>query len=104
MRRNIVDTDGVYLLIKHPDEASKLFTVDWTDRLEGRTITGASASAPTGITLNGTTFDADSVQLELSGGTNGNSYDITISVTTDSLETLKVVVRVKCTTTPYYTF
>ena len=73
---------------KDPD-ATERFTVDWSDRLDGDTISTATWSqSPSGLTLSGDTSDDTSASTLVSGGTIGDTHTITNRITTSGGETL----------------
>lgn len=83
--------------VKDPD-ATRQAEWDWTSWLsEGETITTATVTPPTGITVTGVTHDGTTVTCKLSGGTAGERYDVVCHITTSSGQqeddTLRVTVR-----------
>ena len=56
---------------------------DWADWLsDGDSITAKNVSSPAGITDDGGTINGAGVDVVLSGGADGNSYDVTVEITT----------------------
>lgn len=75
----------------------KDWTLDFTDFLEtGETIADATAVASTGLTVTATNIVATDtgVQIWLSGGTAGETYTITVTVTTDASPIARVEERI----------
>ena len=65
----------------------KDWTLDYSDWLDtGETIADATAVPASGLTVQATNIvnTSTGVQIWVSGGTAGESYEITITVTTDS--------------------
>lgn len=58
------------------------YTEDWTQWLNGDTITAASVTATSGITVNSTTNTATTVTVWLAGGTPAIAYTVTVHITT----------------------
>ena len=73
---------------KDPD-AARLYTWDFEDWLSaGESISSYSfPDFPTGLTQVSDSNDADSVTVKISGGTAGESYDITCRIITDAGQT-----------------
>lgn len=66
---------------KDPDEVLD-FTVDWSARLDGDTISTSAWTVPLGITAGVDTKTASTTTLWLSGGTLGSTYDIVNRIVT----------------------
>ena len=68
---------------KDPDDIDN-FSWDWSDELAtGETIlTRAFPDPPAGITIDNSAIDGGKVTATLSGGTAGESYDLTCRITT----------------------
>jgi hypothetical protein len=77
-------TDFTSFDTKDPDDIDK-FTWSFADWLDtGESINGSSfPDFPSGLTLDSSSDDATSVTATISGGTAGESYDVTCRVTTD---------------------
>ena len=73
------------------------YTVDWTQWLDGDTIATSDFSVSAGMTIESQSNNATSGTVVLSGGTAGNNYTVTHSITTaGSLEAQRsFVVRVR---------
>lgn len=83
---------------KDPD-ATLDYEVDWTDWLNGDTITASAFTVPTGITL-ATQLHTDSKAVVwLSGGTVGSKYDVVNRITTaggrTDDRTIRIVIQQK---------
>lgn len=73
---------------KDPSATLK-FTADFAADLgSSATLSGASASAETGLTAGSVTNDDTTVTVVLSGGTEGETYRVTITATTTDGQTL----------------
>jgi len=73
--------------IKDPVEVLD-YVWDWSSWLAvGETISTATVTVPTGITLDSTTHDTDSVTAWISGGAAGAYYIIGCKITTSSART-----------------
>ena len=71
---------------------TRLFTMDWSAHLNGRgSITASVWTIPAGITYvsNATASGNTKTTLMLSGGTVGNTYVVTNTITTTGGETLE---------------
>ena len=71
--------------IKQPNEILD-YDVDYTDWFENRSDTPASIAVvvEAGITLVGSSLTGKIAKVALSGGTDGNTYTITVRLTTSS--------------------
>lgn len=70
--------------IKDP-QATLDYVVNWASWLaDSETITAATVTASTGITVNSSSHDDDTVTFWLSGGTDGTDYTVTCHVTTSA--------------------
>ncbi len=72
---------------KDPSATLK-YTADFAADLGSATISGASASADTGLTAAGVVNDTTTVTVTISGGTDGETYRVTLTVTTSDGQTL----------------
>jgi len=68
-------------MLKDPD-ATLDYKWDWAAWLDGDTITDATVTATTGITVDSIAHDATTVTVWASGGTDGSTYDLVCHVTT----------------------
>lgn len=67
---------------KDPQETDS-FTFDWADRLtSGDTISGVAWTVPSGITQASSSNTTTTATIILSGGTAGQNYSITCTITT----------------------
>lgn len=66
---------------KDPDSIEP-FSINWSDWLNGDTISTSSWTVPAGITLDSDSNDTTTTTAVLSGGTAGNNYEITNRITT----------------------
>lgn len=71
------------------DPAAQLdYEFDWSTWLaSGETISSATVTVPSGMTLDSQVDAADSVTAWLTGGTAGNTYIVTCQITTSQLRT-----------------
>jgi hypothetical protein len=68
---------------KDPDAVLD-YTLNWTDWLvSGDTITAATSTPDSGITVDSTSFTTTATTTWLSGGTAGTTYSVVVHVTTD---------------------
>ena len=58
------------------------YTVNWTVWLAGDTISSATVTVPTGLTLGSSSFTDTAVTGWISGGTTGQQYVVEFSITT----------------------
>jgi hypothetical protein len=65
---------------KDPD-AKLTYTVDWTAALGANTISASSWTAPSGLTLAGSSFTDVLALAQLSGGTRGVTYTVVNRIT-----------------------
>ena len=73
--------------VKDPDEVLD-FVWDWSSWLAtGETISTATVTAPTGITLDSSTNSTTTVTAWLSGGTVGQTYLLDCKIVTSSART-----------------
>ena len=83
---------------KDPDEVLD-FVVDWAKPLAGDVIATSTWSVPLGVTKGADMFDATSTTIWLSGGTNGENYELLNRITTAAgrtrEQTCKLRVRTK---------
>lgn len=75
--------------IKDPNDVD-IFTLDWSDELEtGETISSYSfPDFPSGLTRDSDSNTTTTVTATISGGTAGESYDITYRIVTSAGRTL----------------
>lgn len=66
--------------VKFPLEVKEV-TLDWSSFVGSDTISTSSWSVPSGITNAGDTNNTTSTTIYLSGGTSGNQYAITNTIT-----------------------
>ena len=62
--------------------ATKDYEVDWSDWLGGDTISASSWTLPAGITQQSAAFTSTTTTIFLSGGTEGNTYQLLNRITT----------------------
>lgn len=84
---------------KDPD-ATLDYTFDWSNWLEdGEAIASRNVTVENGITLDSSDFASPHITVWLSGGTAGETYDVTCEITTDNLKprtdqrTMKIEVK-----------
>lgn len=84
------------MFFKEPIEVST-FQIDWVDWLSLLTIVSSSWTAPTGITIDSNTFTAKTTSVTLSGGTWGETYEISNTIITSDAqtETRSILVRIQ---------
>ena len=70
-----------FKMLKDPD-AILDYRVDWTEWLNGDTISNSQWIVPSEMTLQSSTNDATSATAWLSGGVVGSSHDVTNRITT----------------------
>ena len=70
------------------------FIVNWTDYLDGDTISTAAATVPAGITLDSEANTTTTHTMWLSGGTEGNAYDIVSQIVTVGGRTDERTIRI----------
>lgn len=82
--------------VKDPDEI-KDYRLDWTDLLDGDTISSSmwSVAAGTGLVIDGQSNTATSTLLWLSSGTLGETYDLLNRVVTAGGRTYDQTVKLK---------
>lgn len=81
----------------HDPQASLRYGQDWTDWLAvGETITAATATAPTGITISAVSAASPFVYFTATGGTDGTDYDVVVHVTSSTGEQDDRTTRLKC--------
>ncbi len=81
---------------KHPD-SSKWYWIEWSaTELDNAPILTSTWTVPSGITVADSTFVGYYVGVKLSGGTDGEMYEIVNKITTDAprTETLHEIMRV----------
>lgn len=83
---------------KDPDDVVD-YSVDWTDWLAGDTIATSVWVVPTGITKDSDTNDTTSATIWLSGGTEGDDYQLTNRITTAAGRTKDKSFTITCETT-----
>lgn len=81
-------------MVKTPNEV-KDYSIDWTDRLAGDTISTSAFTVPSGITLDSQTNDTTSSTAWISGGTDGTDYNVTCLVTTAGGRTYEWPIRIQ---------
>lgn len=59
-------------------------------------ITSSSWTVPAGITKDSDSYSSTYTTIWLSGGTSGNSYEVTNTVTTQKGRTFKQSIRIRC--------
>ena len=84
---------AIPIYTKDPN-AIETFGVDWSERLEDATIETSSWTLPSGITNTGDSISGQTAMIILSGGTAGNSYQLTNRITTSSGETLDQSIKI----------
>ncbi len=58
------------------------YVIDWSDWLDGDTITASTWTAPTGITVDSDSHTTTATTVWLSGGTLGETYSLVNHITT----------------------
>ena len=81
--------------IKDPN-AIQDFNVDWTDALEGDTISSSSWTVPAGITQTSDFYTGTVATIWLSGGTAGTSYELTNRIVTAAGRTDDQTIKIRC--------
>lgn len=75
------------------------YTINWSDWLDGDTISTSTWLAETGITVDSDTNTTTTTTVWLSGGTLGNAYDVTNRIVTaagrEDDRTIEVHIREK---------
>lgn|SRR5688572_5292603 len=82
---------------KTPDE-EKDYGLDWTDQLDGATISTSAWTVPSGLTNEGDDIDGATAVIRLSGGTAGQNYTLLNSVVLSNGEELEDVIEVRVRT------
>lgn len=81
----------------HDPDAVLDYIWDWTAWLDSDTISTATTTADTGITVDSTTNTTTTATVTLSGGTAGENYDVTVHITTaaglEDDRTIRIQVR-----------
>lgn len=81
----------------HDPDAVLDYIWDWSAWLDSDTISTATTTADTGITIDSTTNTTTAVTVTLSGGTAGENYDVTVHITTagglEDDRTIRIQVR-----------
>jgi hypothetical protein len=68
---------------KNQDPSDRLdYTINWSRLLSGDTIVTSTWDVPTGIVAVNSVFSENATSVMLSGGTAGQSYEITNRITT----------------------
>jgi len=79
---------------KHPD-STKWYWIEWSaTELDSATILTSTWDPVTGITIADSTFVGYYCGVKLSGGTEGEMYQMVNEITTDKGETLHEIMRV----------
>jgi len=92
--RLLVATTTVQEFAKDPD-AILDYSLDWTRWLDGDTISTATWTVPSGLTLDSDDLDGAVATAWVSGGTVGESYDVACEVTTAAGRTVARVLRLE---------
>jgi len=82
---------------KTPDEV-KDYGVEWADQLGGATISSSDWTVPSGITEDDADTDGTATVIRVSGGTAGQEYTLTNTITTSAGETLQRAIRIRVRT------
>ena len=73
------------------------YTIDWSAWLSHQdTITNATATATTGITVNSVSRTTTQTTVWLSGGSAGSSYEVTVRITTNGGRTDDRSITIVC--------
>ena len=64
-------------------------TLNWSDDLNGSTVSSVTWTVPTGLTNEATSNTTTTATIRLSGGTPGQSYTVTCLATTAAAEDLE---------------
>lgn len=85
---------------KDPDEILD-YTIDWPeDRIGTDTISASTWIVPVGITQNSASFTDTSTTIWLSGGTEGERYDLVNRITTSGGRTVEQTISLKVMVAP----
>jgi len=83
---------------KHPD-SSKWYWLQWpADELQKAVITSSNWTVPDGLMLDMKMESGYRVGLRLSGGVDGEDYEIVNQIQTNNSETLHEVMIIRCRT------
>lgn len=82
---------------KTPDE-EKDYGIDWTDQLDGATITASSWVLPSGISSSGDDIDGATAVIRVTGGTAGQNYTLLNAVELSNGEQLEDVIEIRVRT------
>jgi hypothetical protein len=84
------------MFTKEPTEELN-FGINWSDWLGSLTITSSSWSSPSGITIVTSSIDGPSTMVRLSGGTWGETYELsnTIIASNTESETRSIIIRIQ---------
>lgn len=82
---------------KDPDEVLD-YVVDWSFRLEDDTIATSVFTVPAGLVKDSDSNDDTTATVWLSGGTEGERYEILNRITTVGLRTMDQTVKLKIKT------
>jgi hypothetical protein len=72
------------------------YQVDWSDWLDTDEISTSTWSAPAGITIDSETETDTTATVWLSGGTDGERYEVTNEITTDGGRTDNRTILIVC--------
>lgn len=75
--------------IKDPADI-RLYTIDWSEWLDGATISSSTWSLASGLTNVTDANTTTTATVKISGGSNGHSYACANTITTSAGETRKV--------------
>lgn len=91
--------------LRHSPEAVEVVTIDWSSRANrdqgalvlasGETVTASSWTVPAGLTGTADSFDDDSSEITISGGTAGQTYALRCEVTTSLGRTIEQTTHVE---------
>ncbi len=81
---------------KHP-QSSKWYWLEWpAEELQKATITDSSWTVPEGLVLDAQEHFGFRVGLRVSGGVEGQNYEVTNQIITDNSETLHESMIIRC--------
>jgi hypothetical protein len=84
---------------KHPD-STKWYWIEWSaDELQNAAVTASSWDLPAGISMDQQSLSGYRAGVRLSGGTDGEKYEVVNTISTDAGETLHetLLIRIRDT-------
>ena len=82
---------------KDPDDVDS-FGIDWATRLDGDTIASSTWTVPDGLTQDSSSNTTTTTTVWLSGGTDGDDYEVLNRITTTGGRTIDQTVKLRVRT------